>query len=431
MDRRHVFWIGLNEFNLQKLRSTRYAETCEFHGLLSPEEILHAESFPIDDMLERAEQELRAFPGRVDAILGYMDFPVSTMLPLLCERFGLPSISLEALLRCEHKYWSRLEQRRVIPEHVPAFAAFDPFAEDAASTIDLEFPFWVKPIKSAGSHLGFRVNDAERLREVVEVIREQIGRYGDPFNRILARASLPEEIAHVDGNWCLAEQIIGGRQCTAEGSVSGAKTRIHGLVDSVRYPNRSSFLRYEYPSRLPTRVQRRIHDVTERFLGAIGYEEAAFNVEFFWDAAADRLWLLEVNTRVAQHHSDLFEKVDGATNHQVTLDVALGEGGRFPHREGSFACAGTFFLRAWEDAEVVRVPTPEEIARVEEAIPGTIVEVEVREGMYLSELPDQESYSFVYAILYLGADSSRELRRRFIRCRDALSFDFRRPGSGS
>jgi biotin carboxylase len=380
-------------------------------------------------MLRRAEEELRAFPGRVDAILGYMDFPVSTMLPLLCRRFGLRSVELEALLRCEHKYWSRLEQRAAIPEHVPGFAAFDPFTEDPLAAIDLDFPFWVKPIKSAGSHLGFRVNDEAQLREATAAIRAGIGRYGDPFNRILARAKLPDEVARVDGNWCLAEEIIGGRQCTVEGSVSEGRMRAHGIVDSVRYPNRSSFLRYQYPSRLPVRVQRRMRDVSARFLDAIGYDDAAFNAEFFWDEPADRLWLLEVNTRVAQHHSDLFEKVDGATNHQVTLDVAFGEAGSFPHREGPFACAGTFFLRAWEDAEVLRVPTREEIARIEREIPGTVVEVEVREGMRLSELPDQESYSFVYAILYLGARGPQELRRRFFRCRDALPFRFRRPRS--
>ena len=429
MEPRHVFWIGLNEFNLQKLRSTPYAENCEFHGLLSPEEILQADSFPVEDMLRRAEEELRAFPGRVDAILGYMDFPVSTMLPLLCRRFGLHSVELEPLLRCEHKYWSRLEQREVIPEHVPGFAAFDPFADDPAAGIDLEYPFWVKPIKSAGSHLGFRIQNAAQLAEAVGRIREQIGRYGDPFNRILSQADLPDEVARVDGNWCLAEEIIGGRQCTAEGSVSEGVTRIHGIVDSVRYPNRSSFLRYQYPSRLPARVQKQIHDVTDRFLGAIGYDDAAFNVEFFWDESTDHLWLLEVNTRVAQHHSDLFEKVDGTTNHQVSLDVAFREAGQFPHRQGPFACAGTFFLRAWQDAEVVRVPTAEEIERIEHQIPGTIVEVEVHEGMRLSELPDQESYSFAYAILYLGAQSPRELRQRFFQCRDALPFRFRRSRS--
>jgi len=45
---------------------------------------------------------------------GYMDFPVSTMLPLICKEFGTRSPSLESLLKCEHKYWSRVEQKKVI-----------------------------------------------------------------------------------------------------------------------------------------------------------------------------------------------------------------------------------------------------------------------------------------------------------------------------
>jgi len=423
--RRNVFWIGLNDFNRQRLASTRHAESCDFHGLLSADEILHAEEFPVDDMLARAEAELDAFDGPIDAILGYMDFPVSTMLPILCRRHGLRSPTLESLLRCEHKYWSRVEQARVVPEHVPRFVAFDPFRDDPLGDARLAYPFWVKPIKSAGSWLGFRVGNAEQLEAALCEIRENIGRFGDPFNRILARADVPPEIARVDGHWCLAEEIIGGAQCTVEGAVSGGRVSVHGIIDSVRYPNRSSFLRYQYPSRLPRRVQKRMVDVTARVLAQVGYDDAAFNVEYFWDAGSRRLWLLEVNTRVAQHHSDLFEKVDGASNHQVTLDVALGQELRFPHGEGPFRCAATFFLRRFEDARVVRVPTPEEVRGVEERFPGAHVEVEVSEGMALSDLVDQEPYSYAYAILYLGADSPKELRHRFFRCREALPFRFR------
>lgn len=424
MTRKNVFWVGLNDFNLQKLASTRAADRCDFHGLLRPEEMLWADAFPIEDMLKRAEAQLSAFPGSIDAILGYMDFPVSTMLPILCKRFGLRSPSLESLLRCEHKYWSRLEQRSAVPEHVPGFAPFDPFAEDPRAQIDLDYPFWVKPIKCAGSHLGFRVGNDAQLDAALVAIREQIGRYGDPFNRILARAELPEEVARVDGNWCLAEEIIGGAQCTMEGYVQRGEVHSHGIVDSVRYPNRPSFLRYQYPSRLPKRVQKRMEQVARRLLAQVGYDDACFNMEFFWDSAAKKLWLLEINTRVAQHHADLFEKVDGAANHEVPIDVALGEPPGLPHREGPFRCAGTFFLRRWSDARVIRVPTREEIERLEAELPGTIVELEVEEGMRLSELPDQESYSYAYALLYLGAQSPRELLRRFQRGRKALPFRF-------
>jgi biotin carboxylase len=423
----NVFVLGLNDFNHAKLRSLRGSGDCVFHGLLSPEEILEATEYPIEDMLERALAALRGFPGSVDAVVGYMDFPVSTLLPLLAREMGLRSVSFEALLRCEHKYWSRLEQRRAVPDHVPGFAVFDPFDEKALEHIDLEFPFWVKPVKSAGSWLGFRIGDARQFRRAMLTVRRELGRFADPFNALLQRAELPPELAGLDGYACIAEEIIGGRQFTLEGYAQKGAVHVYGAVDSIRTANRRSFARYQYPSRLPASVLRRAASVTECLLRHIGFDEAAFNIEFFWSEPADRLWLLEVNTRIAQHHSDLFEKVDGVSNHQVMLDVGLGRPVQMPRREGLFECAAACWLRHDSDAVVRSVPSPQDIARLEAEVPGTVVELHVRAGQRLSDLVDQDSYSYVLALVYLGASSPSELMRRHQRCVEMLRFDLVPP----
>ena len=419
---RNVFVLGLDAFNLAKLRSLDIADECEFHGLLSPEEILDAEDFPIRSMLERAAEQLRSFPGTVDAVVGYMDFPVSTMLPLLKQPLGLPGLTMASLLKCEHKYWSRLEQREVVGEHVPDFVAFDPFADDPAAQIDLDFPYWVKPVKSAGSWLGFHVGGPDDLEHAVATIREHIGRFADPFNDLLDTVDLPEEIAAVDGNYCLAEAIIGGWQCTLEGSVVGGHFDVHGVVDSVRLPGTTSFERYQYPSRLPAAVIDEMTRITRKVMSHIGFDGAAFNIEFFWDDEHDHIWLLEVNTRIAQHHSDLFEKVDGVSNHQVMLEVNLGRRPHMPHGAGPFDCAAVFFLRHREDAHVASVPSAEEIAELEARIPGLEVQLHVLPGQRLSELVDQDSYTYELGLLYLGARDEDELLARYQECRDHLHF---------
>ena len=78
----------------------------------------------------------------VDAVVGYWDFPVTSMMPILCREFGLPSASLEAILKCEHKYWSRLEQQAALPEAVPAFGIAD--KENPTLPDGLEYPVWLK-----------------------------------------------------------------------------------------------------------------------------------------------------------------------------------------------------------------------------------------------------------------------------------------------
>lgn len=379
-------------------------------------------------MLGRAETQLRAFEGSIDAIAGYMDFPVSTMLPLLCERFGTRTTSLESLLRCEHKYWSRLVQREVIGNYIPRFTAFDPFDDSALSRIGeggLYFPFFVKPIKSSGSRLGFRIDNPEDFTAAVKRLREDIGLISEPFNYVLGKADLPQAVRDVDGGYCMAEEIIGGWQCTVEGYVYQGKVVPYGIVDSIRYPQVLSFFCYRYPSRLPEHIQDKMRELTHTIMTHIGYDNAAFNIEYFWDEVQNRIWLLEINTRISQSHCDLFEKVDGVSNQQVTVDLALGKLPDMPSRHGEFTVAGEFFYRVFfVDAVVTRVPSEAEIAALQEEFPGTLIAVQIEAGAQLSTLLEQDSYSFALAYIWMGADSEEALEDNYRRLADRLHFEF-------
>lgn len=415
--RKNVFLIGLNPFNRAKLETVTHARQLEFHGLL--EEPHH---YDVPGMLAQADRELRGFPGSIDAVVGYVDFPISTMLPILCARFGLRTPSLESVLKCEHKYWARLEQKKVVPRCIPRFVTFDPFDDDALAKIRLPFPFWIKPIKSSGSYLGFRVSSERDFRHAVPKIRAGIAKLAKPFNFVLKRATLPPEVARVDGYKCMAEQLVSGRQCTLEGYVFEGKVDYHGVVDSIREPNHSSFARYEYPSRLPRRVRNRMAKIGTKVLTRIGFDNSGFNMEFFWDPRRQRIWLLEINTRVAQHHSDLFQKVDGTTNHEVPIQIALANRPNIPHREGPFHRAAAFFIRAHRDAVVAETPSPGHIQTMERRFPGTIVQLQVKPGMRLSELHEQDSYSYILAIVYMGASSQKQLLANWRECARALRF---------
>ncbi len=317
---------------------------------------------------------------------------------------------------------SRLEQREVVPEHIPPFRLVDPFAPDALELLDLGYPFWLKPVKSFGSHLGFRVRDPGDFRGALTAIRAELPRLAEPFDYLLGLADLPPEVAAAGGYHCVAEGLIGGRQCTLEGAVFGGEIRIHGVVDSVRYPNRSSFARYQLPSGLPRSVRERMAGVLARLLARVGLDDSGFNAEFFWDRPRDRIWLLEVNTRIAQHHSDLFEKVTGVSNHRVPVRLALGKEPSMPRKGGPFRCAAVFFLRRFRDGVVTAVPGQARIRELEAAHPGAVVKLQVAAGTRLSELREQDSYSYVLAMVYMGAQSQRELLAGYRRVVRGLEF---------
>ncbi|MBB6418122.1 hypothetical protein HDC93_003716 [Streptomyces sp. AK010] len=96
---------------------------------------------------------LDAFDGSIDAIVGYWDFPVSTLVPMLSERYGARSTSLESVVKCEHTYWSRLGQQKAT-DRQPPFGQVDLSAEPPCPPQDVTFPMWLKPALSYSSELA-------------------------------------------------------------------------------------------------------------------------------------------------------------------------------------------------------------------------------------------------------------------------------------
>lgn len=403
-----------------------------FHGLLDHDRLVDTEFYELAPLLDDARAELADFDGSVDAIIAHWDFPTSVLGPLLAAEHDIPSPSLRSVLACEHKYWSRLMQREAAPECVPGFAAFDPFDDDALDAVldsgDLAFPFWIKPIKSHSSQLGFEIHNADEFARALGEIREDIGRYGEAFDEALAMIDLPEEVGEVTGTWCLAEEIIDGIQAAPEGSMYHGEFIVHGLVDMHKTDDGHSFDRLDYPAASVSEpVQQRMIDATERLMRHTGFDNGCFNVEFMWDAETDKLWLIEINTRISQSHSNLFAKVDGMSNHEYAIDIALGNRPRPGARAGRFGAAAKCTMGHRGDGVVDAVPSQADIAKVAEHYPDTIVELSVAPGDRLSELPNQDPYRYALATLYLGAENSDALAENFATAQEMLPFAITEP----
>ena len=88
--------------------------------------------------------------------------------------------------------------------------------------------------------------------------------------------------------------------------------------------------------------------------------------------------------------------------------------------------AAKWFVRRVADGVARRVPTAEE-TQVQRDIPGCTVDVSVTVGDRLSELHDQDSYSYAYATIYLGADDEDELIQKYEHAVAGLPFTFEEP----
>lgn len=424
----HIVVVGLDSFHRQQLESLPHP--WHFHQLFHTDELKRRDEFPVSMLLDDGPRALREAPHPVDAVVGYWDFPVSTTLPVLRRRIGLPTPSLESVLACEHKYWSRLRQREALPDLVPEFCAVDPFAEDPMQAITIELPFWLKPVKSLRSHLAFRVDDWSDFTDAIDATRQGIRRYGEPFNEILDLAEIPADVSDVSGNHCIAESVaVGERQCTVEGYSLGDEIVTYGVVDSLRDgSSASSLTRYQYPSKAPESVQRRMQRATESLIAHLGYRDGPFNIEYFWSDRSADLTLLEVNPRLSKSHAPLFRLVDGRYHHEVMVAVALGSRPEMPYRQGRYSIAAKFMHRVYEDGIVTRAPTPEEIGEIESDVVGVTIHVDVGEGDRLSDLTDQDAYSFELAQMFIGADTEEELQEKYEKSLRRLPLEIRREG---
>jgi hypothetical protein len=422
---KNVFVLYLDDAHVQDLEAIPNRDRVTFHGLLPAGERTRSENFDVNAALEKAERQLHEFDEPIDAIIGYWDFPVTAMTAILCEKFGLPSPSLKAVLKCAHKYWSRMEQHRYIPEYTPNFCAVNPFSTDPFTNVTLNFPFWIKPVCSYSSMLGFKISNRKEFDRAMDISRSSIRKIGAPFNQVLARIDA-REVNGVDGSHMIAEEFMPGIEIAPEGYIKNGTVHIHGVVDMIRSANHKSFQAYRYPSKRAHQLTERCNDATARLLKGIGYNNGCFNVEYFWHPDKDQLRVIEVNPRVSQSHSRIMALVDGMSNYEVAIHVALGENPHYAHGGGPFKVAGKFMYRRFDvdDARCVRAPDDTDLTRLYECQPETSVTIAVHEGDRLADVAERDSYSWVLAELIIAGQDVSDINRKFNEAKRLLPFEF-------
>ena len=425
-DRKLVFVVGSDDYNLALVRKIPGSDQWDVRRALDHDDVVPPSGhIDFDALYQRACETIEAAEKPPDAVIGHLDFPVTSLVSLLNRRFGLTGASPEAVARCEHKYWLRMEQRKVFPKDTPDFRALNPFDRTASREKVPPYPFWLKPIKAHSSVLGFLVEKERDLDRALHQCRQRLHIFGEPFNHFLKHVEGTKELDGVDGNFVVAEELISQpRQFTIEAYMRRGKLTVYGTIESLRQGETgSSFSRYQYPADIPQKTVDRAAAIVEPIMQQIGYDNAPLNVEFFWNPESDALHLLEVNPRISKSHSPLFWMVDGASHHKVAIDLALGREPDMPKREGREAVAGKFMMRSFEaDGIVRRVPNDEEISELKRILPDLDTHVLVETNARLSSLLYQDSYSYELAELFLGGDDTQVIEDAYTRCLDSLQF---------
>lgn len=422
--KKKIFVVGADDYNLSLIEKIPGAQAWELVRTLEWSDCQPPSGrIDFDELYERAKAIIDDHGGKPDAIIGYLDFPVTSLVSLLRRDYDMPGASPEAVARVEHKYWARLKQKEIFPEETPEFRAINPFEPESSKRKAPDYPFWLKPVKGHSSVLGFMIEDDGDFDEALHACRQKIHLIGEPFNAFLDHLEDTTEIDGIDGNFAVAEQLISApRQFTLEGYVWQGETRIYGAVESLREgKHESSFSRYQYPADLPGDVIARASDIAAKMMDAIGYDGSPFNVEFFHDPESGALHLLEINARISKSHSPLFHMVDGAAHQKVAIELSMGMEPDMPKGRGKDAVAGKFMLRSFEaDGIVKRVPSADEIAELKRILPDIDANVLVQKDERLSDMFYQDSYSYELADVFLGGHDEEMLEDAYNRVLDSL-----------
>lgn len=374
------------------------------------------------------ERVVRRHRGRVDAVVTSDEQFGPFLAAMVGERLGLPHSSLHAVLTIQHKWYARAAYGRIAPEaNVRAGLLRRDFA--APADVPLPFPFYVKPAKAAFSVLARRVDNFAELHRHTRFgwfERSIIDRLVLPFARVMRRHSHLAE----DPFSMVCEEIIPGRQVTANGFVRDGRATMLGTVDSIMYPGTDQFQRFQYPSSLPPAQLARVDELATRLVEGLGLGHGMFNVEMRIDPLSGAPRVIEINPRAAGQFYDLFRRVDGYCLFEALLDLACGRPPQLARRGGEERVAASFVLRDLAGEGLGRWPSRGEVRRLQQRHPRAQVMIYRKRGADLArEMKWLGSYR--YGVFNLGAGSEEEMFAGFARiCADIDFHPRARQGLG-
>jgi hypothetical protein len=347
----------------------------------------------------------------VSAVISSSDYPGVIFSSIFAEKFNLKAPAVESVILCQHKYYCRKKQREVVSECVPNFFLLE-------NENKIGYPFFAKPIKSVFSINSRAIKNPSDLKDILS-LNPLPKNFISSFEAFVKNYTCIQDPTDI----FMAEEFITGKQVTVEGFSFQGDIRFLGVVDSNFYPDTICFESFIYPSQLSESVQNRMKDISIKFIKHIEFDNGFFNIEFIYDKEKDKIYLVEINPRIASQFADLYEKVDGINSYQILVDLALNQEPNIKKEQGIYECAGSFVLRAFNDAIVKRVPLLNERERAKTYCPDMRLEIYAKPKFKLSDYV-QDGKSFRYAVYNIGAQSREKLLEISSEIKKILGFQF-------
>ena len=368
------------------------------------------QNVPHDTQSEQIVDFSKRHKLHLDSVVGFSE-ETALLAAALATRMGTVYTSPQSICRAQHKAVFAQVAQQVDGCYPPTITITDP----NQTSIELEYPVFIKPSRGSVSECAYRVDSREDLARILKTV------FGKKRNLRFwqyACETYLKDPPRVDS--FLVQPFIEAPQFTVDGLVFRNTVQILGITESIYDERRESFQRFDLLVDFPQNVQRKLHTLLEKVVRELGFNNSNFNVEFFLTGDNDII-LIEFNTRASAVFTNLYNQRYRNSLIEMMIQISLGREPDTSLRDKP-QIASSCVLRTREDCEVRSVPTPEEIEYLKVKYDLIDIDLLVEAGKRLSDYK-QDSYSYRYAFVDLAGDSCQDVLDRLEGVKKELRFE--------
>ncbi len=363
-----------------------------------------------DEQSRRIVRLLRDNRLDPDSVVGFSEEP-SLLAAVLATQLGSVYTSPQSICRAQHKAVFAQIARKIDENYPPTIAIINP----DQTSIDLEYPVFIRPARGSVSEFAYRIDSEDDLAKTLKAV------FGK--NRTLkfwqhACETYLEKPPPVSS--FLLQPFIEAPQFTVDGFVYKGAVRILGIAESIYDERREHFLRFDLLTNFPQDVQGGLQALLERTIGALGFDNSNFSVEFFL-ANGREIILIEFNTRASAAFTNIYCERYQSSLIDMMIQISLGNRPNVSFKDES-RLASNCVLRVKQDHYIKSIPTPEEVEQLKEKYGLIDIDILVEAGKKLSDYK-QDSYSYRYAFVDIAGNSRQEILDKLGKVRTELKFE--------
>ncbi|MTE10374.1 ATP-grasp domain-containing protein [Corynebacterium aurimucosum] len=311
----------------------------------------------------------------IRGVVTFSDRDVETV-SLLADKLDLPAPSQTAALKARNKFEMRKAVQSIAPQMVPSFSFIEP-GDNAQSVMEgagITVPCVVKPVDASGSR-GFS------LCHTAEEVSAAVSRWGGPM---------------------VVEELLTGSEHSAEGYVYEGEVHLIGVTDKTTTPEFRLEIGQVFPSAVEG-IQDAVKPLLQATIKALGINNCAFHMEFFFDARTSTVKLVEIAARPGGDYiaSHLVPQVTGVSFARDLVRIATGQRPSFAVPRDGYVAA-TFKLHTEKEG----------VLKSMGQLPTAPIVVESQQHVHVGDLirqPPADTLSSILAEVVVVAASRREI----------------------